>query len=32
MEKKFVMHFPPVVVEKPIISTLVRKYDLNLIF
>lgn len=29
MEKKFVMHFPPVLVEKPIISTIVRKYDLE---
>ncbi len=29
MEKKFVMHFPPVLVDKPIISTIVRKYDLE---
>jgi ferredoxin len=29
MEKKFVMHFPPILVDKPIISTIVRKYDLE---
>ncbi|MCM8829697.1 MAG: 4Fe-4S dicluster domain-containing protein [Candidatus Omnitrophica bacterium] len=29
MEKKFVMHFPPVLVDKPIISTIVRKYNLE---
>ncbi|MCM8762137.1 MAG: 4Fe-4S binding protein [Candidatus Omnitrophica bacterium] len=29
MEKKFVMHFPPVLVDKPIISTIVRKYNLD---
>lgn len=29
MEKKFVMHFPPVLVDKPMISNIVRKYDLE---
>jgi len=29
MEKKFVMHFPPILIDKPIISTIVRKYDLE---
>jgi len=29
MEKKFVMHFPPILVDKPIISTIVKKYDLE---
>jgi ABC-type methionine transport system ATPase subunit len=29
MEKKFVMHFPPILVDKPIISIIVRKYDLE---
>lgn len=29
MEKKFVMHFPPVLVDKPIISTIVKKYNLE---
>lgn len=29
MEKKFVMHFPPILVDKPMISTIIRKYDLE---
>ncbi|HOK56522.1 MAG TPA: 4Fe-4S dicluster domain-containing protein [bacterium] len=29
MEKKFVMHFPPVLVDKPMISTIVKKYNLD---
>lgn len=29
MEKKFVMHFPNSLVDKPIISSLVRKFDLD---
>ncbi|MFN4226646.1 MAG: NIL domain-containing protein [Candidatus Ratteibacteria bacterium] len=29
MEKKFVMHFPPELVDKPMISGIVKKYDLE---
>ena len=29
MERKFVLHFPPTLIDKPIISELVRKYDLQ---
>jgi L-aspartate semialdehyde sulfurtransferase ferredoxin len=29
MEKKFVMHFPPQLIDKPIISTVIREYDLE---
>ena len=29
MEKRFVMHFPKTLVDKPIMSTLIRKYDLD---
>lgn len=29
MEKRFVMHFPKTLVDKPIMSTLIRKYDLE---
>jgi ferredoxin len=29
MEKKFVLHFPKILVDKPIMSTLIRKYDLD---
>ncbi|MGB9677101.1 MAG: NIL domain-containing protein [Candidatus Ratteibacteria bacterium] len=29
MEKKFVMHFPSFLVDKPIISTIVKKYNLD---
>ena len=29
MERKFVLHFPPTLIDKPIISDLVRKYDLQ---
>jgi len=29
MEKKFVLHFPKTLVDKPIMSTLIRKYDLE---
>ncbi|MCD6407442.1 4Fe-4S binding protein [bacterium] len=29
MEEKLVLHFPPTLIDKPIISDLVRKYDLH---
>lgn len=29
MEKKLVLHFPPILVDKPMISTLIRDYDLD---
>lgn len=29
MEKKFVLHFPPVLIDKPIISQIVKKYNLE---
>lgn len=29
MEKKFVMHFPPTLVDKPMISSTIKKYDLD---